>query len=607
MRELEYPFDAAGLLKNKKRLLRALKEDGSARLKKRIAVLGGSTTHDIIKMLELFLMNEGIEPEFYESEYNRYYEDVMFDAPELVSFKPELVYIHTSFRNIPEAFLPLPSDSLSDIEEKKRTVLSRFQEIWERLLSVYGCEVIQDNFERPYYRLLGNLDGTDPHGRTHFVLELNRAFSDYAASHESFHLNDADWLSADYGLSRWSDPSYWSLYKYCPAVPAIPYLAKSVASVIKAIYGRNKKAFALDLDNTLWGGVVGDDGPENIEIGMETAQAEAYTEFQKYLRAHKDIGVLLNIISKNEEENALSGLRRADSVLKPEDFISIRANWEPKDRNLQALAAELNLGTDAFVFVDDNPAERHIVSRMPGTAVPEMTEGQLPEPERYIRILDRSQFFEPVRISADDRNRGEMYRENLKRKEAMASFSDYGEYLRSLKMQAEIAPFAPMYLGRIAQLCNKSNQFNLTTRRYTQAEIERAASDPSFVTLYGRLSDCFGDNGVVSVVMGQISAPSEAKGQKLGSGKRLDLLLWLMSCRVLKRGMEDAMLDKLVEACRAQGIAEVYGYYYPTAKNAMVRDFYGTMGFALLSEDQEGNRCYRLFTEAHQKRNIYIA
>lgn len=596
MRELEYPFDPALLLKKKKQLRRALLSDGEKRLKKRIAILGSSTTHDLRLVLELFLLNHGIEPEFYECEYNRYYEDVMFDAPELKAFAPELVYLHTSFRSIPENLLPRVSDTEEEIAEKQEAVLLKYRPVWDKLQAAYGCEVVQDNFERPYYRLLGNLDSVDVHGRTHFVLELNRSFVAYARAHESFHINDADWLSSQYGLSRWSDPVYWNMYKYCPAVPAIPYLAQSAAAIIKSVYGKNKKALALDLDNTLWGGVVGDDGPENLEIGKENGTAEMFAEFQSYLKAQQEIGVLLTVDSKNERENALAGLSRADSVLKPEDFLVIRANWEPKDQNLREIARELNIGEDAVVFVDDNPAERHIVrEQLPAVSVPEMTEGQAAQPERYLSVLDRSYFFEPVRVSADDKKRVGMYRENLQRKAQEAAFTDYHAYLLSLSMQAEIGPFAPEYMSRIAQLTNKSNQFNLTTRRFSQAEIEAIAKSGEWITLYGKLADRFGDNGVVSVVAGRI------KG-----GRSLHLELWLMSCRVLKRGMEQAMLDTLAEVCCRAGISELIGYYYPTAKNKMVHDFYGDMGFEFLSEDTDGNRTYRLSLLGYEKKNDVI-
>ena len=589
MRELEYPFNGEYLLKKKKSIKRTLLQDGSARLRKKIAVLGGSTTDDIVKLLELFLLNYGIEAEFYESGYNRYYEDGIFGNEKLTDFAPDLVYIHTTSRNVPELMFPQPEDSREEVERKLEEAYSHFRQVWEGIGKQFHCPVIQNNFEKPSYRLLGNMDAWDFRGRESFLGQLNQRFYQYAEEHDDFLIQDIDCLAAEYGLSRWNDPLYWHMYKYSPAVPAIPELAFNLANMIKAVFGKNKKALVLDLDNTLWGGVVGDDGPEGIAIGHETGMAQVYSEFQMYLKAHKKMGVLLNIDSKNQEENALAGLKRPDSILSPEDFIVIKANWQPKDQNLREIASELNIGQDALVFVDDNPAERHMVEhQVPLAAVPEMTEGQEPQPERYIQILDRSGFFEPVRLSKDDLKRDAMYRENLLRKKQEAAFADYGQYLRSLDMKAEIGSYSPEYMARIAQLTNKSNQFNLTTKRFTQAELEQCAADQDYLDLYGRLTDRFGDNGVVSVILGR-------KEERI-----LHIELWLMSCRVLKRDMEKAMLDELVIRSKRMGISVIRGYYIPTAKNQMVKDFYGTMGFRLTEEREDKSTVWELETETYR-------
>ena len=535
------------------------------------AILGGSTTRDIRDILELFLLNYGIRPCFYESEYNQYYADGMFPNPALEEFHPDILYIHTSNRNIEQ--YPSLEDDRTLVTQKLQAEYERFQALWEHLHAVYGCPVIQNNFEPPLYRLLGNRDASDHRGRWNYIQRLNQMFYEYADMHQDFYIHDICYEAADYGLERWSDPFYWNMYKYAMCVPAIPYTAFQLARIIKSIFGRNKKVLNLDLDNTLWGGVIGDDGPENIEIGQETSLGQTYAEFQDYLKQHKKLGVLLSVNSKNNEETALSGLERADSVLKREDFVVFRANWEPKSHNLYATAEELKLLPESFVFVDDNPAEREIVRQeVPGAAVPEIT-----KVEEYIRVLDRSGFFEVTNFSEDDLKRNEMYLANEQRNRMQKNFSDYGDYLRSLEMKAKIGAFDPAYFSRIAQLTNKSNQFNLTTHRYSQSEIEQIAADPQYLTLCGRLEDKFGDNGVVSIVIGR---------------KEKDVLqieLWLMSCRVLKRDMEYAMMDTLVKQCRDCGIRQIYGYFYPTAKNAMVKDFYALQGFEKLEEDVDGN------------------
>lgn len=557
---------------------------------KRIAILGGSTTHDIRDVLELFLLHHGIRAVFYESEYAQYWQDAMFPNPALEDFRPDIIYLHTTNRNILR--YPELNDNADEVEALFQETFNGFTAMWGRLGEVYGCPLIQNNFEYPAWRLQGNREASDIHGRVHFITRLNLQFADYAQRHENFYINDLNYLAAHYGLERWADPFYWHMYKYALALPAIPYLAHSVANIIKSLYGKNKKAFALDLDNTLWGGVVGDDGAENLQVGQETSLGQAYSEFQDYLKAHKQLGVILNIISKNEAENALAGLRRPDMRLTPDDFIMIKANWEPKSQNLVDMAHTLSLTPDSFVFVDDNPAEREIVrQQVPNATVPELGD----KPEYYIRAIDRMGYFEVTTLSADDTVRTEMYRQNAARSRVETAFSDYGEYLRSLEMRAEIGGFAPMYLSRIAQLTNKSNQFNLTTRRCTQAEIAAMAEDRRYITLYGKLSDKFGDNGVISVVIGEMQDGC------------LDIILWLMSCRVLKRDMEFAMMDALVDRCRARGIKKIVGYYYPTAKNGMVRDFYAVQGFQKLSKDAEGNTVWELdISTGYEKKNHVI-
>lgn len=465
----------------------------------------------------------------------------------------------------------------------------RYKQMWESLKERFGCPIIQNNFELPSFRLLGNSDCSDVHGRVRTVNALNMKFAEYAESEQSFYINDINYVSSCYGLDGWADNLAWQMYKYALALPAVPYLAANLAAIIKAIYGKNKKVIILDLDNTLWGGVVGDDGADNIKIGMDLPQGQVYSEFQEYLKLHKDLGILLTVCSKNDYENAEAGLNHPEGTLRPDDFTIIKANWENKDRNILETANELNLLPESFVFADDNPAEREIVrEQLKGTAVPEMDGA-----ENYIRILDRNRYFEVVSLSEDDRKRTEMYKANAQRASLEKSFSDYGEYLDSLSMTAEISRFAPPYLQRIAQLTNKSNQFNVTTRRYTESEIEAIAGDESYIPLYGRLSDKFGDNGVVSVVIGH------------KDNDTLHIDLWIMSCRVLKREMEFAMLDRVVEEAMAQGIRKIVGYYYPTAKNGMVKELFGTFGFAKASEN-DGNTVWELDISGYEPHTKHI-
>lgn len=588
MNELEYPFDSEYIIKKRKSIKRKLLADGSKRLKKKIAVFGGSTTSDIVVYLELFLLNNGIEPEFYESEYAQYWQDAMFPGDELIEFAPDIVFIHTTNRNISN--FPLMTDDKSKVENLLESEYGKFEQMWKKISETYHCPIIQNNFEMPFYRIMGNKDCSDYRGRTNFITNLNRKFYEYAEKTEGFYINDINFISASYGLKEWSNPLYWNMYKYAMCVEAIPEFSFNLANIIKSVFGKNKKAVALDLDNTLWGGVVGDDGVDGIQIGQETGVAQSYYEFQSYIKSLKQLGIVLTVCSKNDYENAVAGLNHPEGALKPDDFIIIKANWENKDRNIIETASELNILPDSIVFVDDNPAERAIVqAQIAGISVP-----VIDSVENYISTIDRNGYFEVTNFSEDDLKRNEMYKANVQRAVQQAAFSDYNEYLLSLEMTAVIDDFLPVYLQRITQLSNKSNQFNVTTKRYTPTEMEAVFNSSEYIRLYGKLIDKFGDNGVVSVVIGK------------KENNILNIDLWIMSCRVLKRDMEFAMLDRLVERCREQGIDTIKGYYYPTAKNKMVKELYGKFGFNKISEDEEGNTIWQLDIKSYENKNNVI-
>lgn len=579
-----YPLNAHTLLRKKKAIRRDLLTQTDLD-DKRIAILGGSTTAEVRDMLELFLLHAGIRPVFYESEYNRYFEDVMFPESGLKDFRPEIIYIHTTNLNIRR--FPALNESCEAIEELLAGEMNRFACLWERIEQDCGCPVIQNNFELPHYRILGNLDAYDIHGRSRFTGMLNLRFSEEAGKRKNLHLNDINYLAAWFGLERWHDRLFWYSYKYAMNYEAIPLLADSVASIIRGICGKAKKCLVLDLDNTLWGGVIGDDGMQGIRIGQETPEAEAYTEFQRYVRELKERGVLLAVCSKNDETNAREGFAHPDSILSADDFAAFTANWNPKHENIRDIAYTLNIGIDSLVFADDNPVEREIVrAQLAEVTVPELGS----DIAKYIDILDKTGLFETVSLSADDLQRNMFYVANTERAKQQEQFASYDEFLRSLEMVAEIAPFSPIYLDRITQLTNKTNQFNLTTRRYTLSEIQAMADDDRYITLYGRLRDKFGDNGLVSVIAG------------IKKENELHIDLWLMSCRVLKRGMETAMLDTLVARARECGLKGILGYYFPTAKNGMVKNLFQEMGFRKLSK----NSWHLDISENYTSKNPFI-
>jgi FkbH-like protein len=528
----------------------------------RIAVLGGSTTNEVVKFLELWLLDSGLLPTFHETEYGRFYIDAVHDPQALIDFKPDVIYVHTSVLNI-RRYAPT-GGSRADFEKCVQTELKRFQEIWAALEEKIGCLMIQNNFEFPPYAILGNLDATTGGGHTRFVAELNREFAMAAESNNKLLIQDVCSIAARIGLDNWFDRERWFSYKLVTTLAGSRALAISLAAIIRAMFGKARKCLVLDLDNTLWGGVIGDDGVDRIHIGRETPVAEAYTAFQEYCLSLRDRGVLLAVCSKNDEEVAKQGFQHPDSVLKLEHLASFKANWDPKHQNIELIAKELNLGADSFVFVDDNPAEREIVAgQVSGIAVPNVGD----EVVNYAGIIEAERYFEQLSLSKEDVERAALYQDNARREEFQAKFADYGDYLDSLEMVAEIDKFNSVYLQRIAQLTNKTNQFNATARRYTLAEMERIKDDPSYLGLYCKLSDRFGDHGLISVVLGHLDSDA------------LHLDLWLMSCRVLKREIEMIMLDALVEHAAKMGVTTIYGYYLPTAKNGMVADLYPRLSF----------------------------
>tara|TARA_B100001093_G_scaffold520294_1_gene614390 strand:- start:10398 stop:12185 length:1788 start_codon:yes stop_codon:yes gene_type:complete len=563
---LNYPFDSSMILRKRKAIRKELiKENLPFNLK--FAVLGGSTTSELIKIIELFLLKNGFSVSFYESEYNKYYEDSIFENQDLLNFEPDLIYIHTTHHNISE--YPSINDSKQDIEIIYKNEIRKFKSIWSSLKK-YNCPIIQNNFDLPINRSLGSLDSCDPHGKTFFLNRLNIDFANEAQKNKSLHINDINYLSSMLGLKNWHDKNLWHSAKYAISFQAIPVLSNKIAGIILSILGRSKKCIVLDLDNTCWGGVIGDDGLNGIKLGNETAQGEAYKVFQSYIKELKQRGIILSVCSKNNHEIAKEAFTHSDSVLSFDDFTSFKANWEPKYSNIEKIASEINIGLDSLVFIDDNAMERNIVeSQLPAVSVPNVGNNILD----YIDHIENNNYFEILNLSSDDLSRNKFYSENVQRNKQKSSFDNYNDYLVSLNMKAEIKPFCNVYIDRITQLINKTNQFNLTTKRYKLNEIESISKDDTYISLYGKLEDKFGDNGLISVIIGEIV------------DKTCIIDTWLMSCRVIKRNMELAMFDMLIRECNLRKITKIIGVFKGTKKNNMVSTLFSDLGFSLVKEE----------------------
>lgn len=566
MKELDYPFNSADIRRQAKKLKKQLLAQDDL-LPKRVVILSGATIGQMKGILELFLLNQGIQPIIYEGQYNNYYEEAVFENGELTEFKPDIIYIHTTIKNIKE--WPLAEDSTDSVEQKIEQQVHKFVQIWDNLWQKTGALIIQNNFEMLPYRIMGNMDRVHITGRQYFLEELNRRFVQEIQKRDYVFINDIHYLSAYYGLERWFDDSAWYAFKYAFSPDAIPLTAYNISNIVKSYFGKNKKAIVMDLDNTLWKGVIGEEGLEGIELGIETPEGMMYSEFQEYLKNIRDRGILLNVCSKNEAGAAELGFSHPSSLLKTDDVTIVKCNWDRKSENIRDMSRQLNLNTDSFVFIDDNQAEQEEVKNN----IPDITVLPVQEPSDMRRVLDWSGFFEITNYSKEDLKRGDLYRANLERETAMKE-GDYQDYLKGLQMRAEFAEVSPVNIDRVTQLINKTNQFNLTGLRLAQAEVERFAKEN--ITICGTLIDKFGNNGLVSVILGEIR-----------DSHILAVSLWIMSCRVFKRQMEYAMFDRLVELCQQHDMDKIQGEYIPTKKNMPVADLYQKLGFVLKGEQAD--------------------
>ena len=554
---VDYQFE--DILLKKKKIKSEIIKTQSINKTLKIAVMSGSTINEIADELEVFLLSIGIKPVFYFSQYNKYYEESVYPKKELLSFKPDVIFVHTCYRNL----LKFPNVKTSPDEYKDilQTNQTHFKNIWESLTKSFNCPIVQNNFDLCSFRTLGNLDSSDYRGTNNLILDMNRFFASESRYRKNLIINDLCFLQAKYGMTDFSDSKYWYMYKYALNVKYIPYFSYNLFSIIRSLLGYNKKVLNLDLDNTLWGGVIGDDGLGGIKLGQGNPEGEYFLEFQDYLKSLKDRGIVLTINSKNDYVNALEGFEHPDSILKKDDFIDIQANWEPKPKNIIETASRINLTLDSFVFIDDNLFERTLMrDSFPNVCVLDFS-------DNAIQALDEYNYFEPINITEDDVGRTSMYRANIAREESKGKFTNYNDYLKSLEMECDIKTFSDLYLNRITQLINKTNQFNFTSNRLTESEVLELSNNPHNICLYAKLKDKYGDNGIVSCIVGE------------SNDKEIVITNWLMSCRVFSRGLEEAVLNTFVELAKEKGFDTIVGIYKKTEKNSLISNFYLEHGF----------------------------
>lgn len=550
-------------------LMGQLPAEQTAPSKLRLAIVGSSTVEHLVPSIRVAALRRGVWIDAYVAPYGLYRQEILNPASTLYQFSPDVVLMALGADAL-SVHLPLNSSS-EVVQDVVQQQVGDWENLWTVLSQQCGATIIQNLLVIPQETLFGQFDAILPASRNNILSQFNSVLKKKARQQNVLLLN-MDALAATVGKNNWCDPSLWHHAKQEISPVYAPLYGNALASLLAAIRGLSYKCLVLDLDNTLWGGVVGDDGLEGIEIGQGNATGEAFAAFQHYVKSLKERGIILAVCSKNNQENALEPFKQhPDMVLKEDDISCFIANWDDKATNIRRIASDLNIGLDSLVFFDDNPVERGIVRQY----VPEVAVVEVPEdPAHYVRCLASTGYFDAVSFSADDQNRTNQYIANRQRQTLQDTSHSIDSFLAELNMEMMVSPFEKVSIPRITQLINKSNQFNLTTRRYTQVQVEEMAADPATLDFQIRLSDKFGDNGLISVVIAKSSADEP---------KSLHLDTWLMSCRVLGRQVEYEVLNAIVERAQECGFETLVGEYIKTAKNGMVKDLYEKLGFTHIS------------------------
>jgi len=567
--------DVLALSTLRRRALGIYPPPGASARALRVALIGGYSLFPLQELVTHLLAMDGHAPELFTGRFDNDTAEILDTGSELYAFAPDVVVIVPSHRRC--AYTGALTDATDDVRRAVTAASGFLLDQCRRVHERTGAAVVLSNFALP--------SGFDPGPFRTRTLASDWSFRKAVNlqlgldAPPAVHICDSEFLSCRRGTYASEDPRGWFESKQIGAPGLLLDIAREIVTIVRALATPPKKVLVLDLDNTLWGGVVGDDGVDGIEIGDTSPRGEAFKAFQGYARSLTSRGVLLGICSKNEPENAREPFERhPDMALRLEDFVAFTANWQPKSDNLRAMAERLQLGLDSFVFVDDNPAEIDIVRQF----APEVATILLgPDPSEYVRQLQDARLFEPVTLTAEDLERTRLYRTEAQRQTLLEGAADMDAFLASLAMRITIADVSALDAPRVAQLINKSNQFNLTTKRRTEAEVLAVIGDPRMTAFSLRLADRFGDHGLIGVVVARV--------EDAGAPRALEIDTWLMSCRVLNRQVEHEAMNELVRRAAALGCAVVRGRYIPTAKNGMVRELLPRLGFSDAGESPAGH------------------
>jgi FkbH-like protein len=543
----------------------------------RLALLSSATVDQLVPSIRIAALRRGIRLDIHVPDFGQFRQSLLDPRSSLTAFQPHVVL----FAIDPQAFIG--TDFIPDAAAADEHLADRLEDLvslWRIARDRFGAQVIQQTFLPTLPYLMGMAEYRAPGSPAAMVNAANAKLQSLALAEKIDLLALNDHVLRD-GLGAWHSRALWHRAKQEISPAAAPMYGELVLRVVAARRGESAKCLVLDLDNTIWGGVIGDDGLDGIVLGQGSAEGEAYLEFQRYAKGLSKRGVILAVCSKNEEANALEVFEKhPDMVLRREDIAAFAANWEDKATNLRRIAADLNIGSDALVFADDNPFERNIIRReLPVVQVPELPE----DPALYADTLSAAGYFEAIDLTQEDLTRSASYQATRELRRHDVQSSDLDGYLASLDMEARWGKFDPVSLKRVTQLINKTNQFNVTTRRYSDTETAAIMSNPNAIGLHVRLVDRYADHGIVAVVIGRRC-----------DGEVLDIDTWLMSCRVLGRGVEKATLCILLNEAVLGGYKKIVGRYRPTSKNGMVRDLYPNLGFDFAAEADDGETVWTL-------------
>ncbi|MEL6673230.1 MAG: HAD-IIIC family phosphatase [Bacteroidota bacterium] len=542
-------------------LRKNLKKDATGLTQKRVAILGDEATQLLVQAITGYGIDQGIYLNIWEGDYDQIDLQIHDPGSDFYLTDPEFVLIHKSTAKLWAKYATMEAGARSGLADQ---LLAAFAQYAELINARTQARIILSNFPEQPDLVFGNFANKTEYSFLYQIRKLNLGLMDLAQRYENVFINDVAALQHRIGKAQALDRKVWINASMSGSMEFVPQMAKNVVDIIQAVNGKFKKCLILDLDNTTWGGIIGDDGMEGIQIG-NLGLGKAFTELQRWAKNLKERGIILAICSKNTESVAKVPFEaHPDMVLRLSDLAMFVANWENKADNIRYIQQVLNIGFDSMVFLDDNPFERNLVrTELPAVTVPELPE----DPAEYLPYLEQLNLFETASYSQEDAKRTKKYQQEAQRNQLKQNFGSIDEFLQGLNMKGSFKAFDSFHIPRIAQLTQRSNQFNLRTVRYDEQQVRQMMKGNGKKGFYIKLEDKFGEYGLISLLIVEASE---------GDWK---IDTWIMSCRVLKRGVEKFALNQLVEAARQAGVKRLLGEYLPTAKNALVKDHYKELGF----------------------------